>query len=216
MQKNSIPALDVEQTLWAHGHTRVVGVDEVGRGCLSGPVFAAAVHIPVNCEMIEGVRDSKKLSPAQRERLYIAIKSQGLVFGIGAASVAEIDRINILNASYLAMQRALRRVRPYDHALIDGKDSKKFDLGPHTAIVGGDGSSYVIACASIIAKVTRDRLMRRLAKHYPGYGWERNAGYGTREHLQALEKSGVTPFHRRSYAPVRRILAGNGEKITSP
>ncbi len=200
------PSLILEQSHWHNAEALVVGVDEVGRGCLSGPVLAAAVLLPPDCHPLPGVTDSKKLSLAQREKLYIQIKQQALRFCIGIASVAEIDRLNILNATYLAMQRALQRIQPYDHALIDGRDSKKHDLGKHTAVIGGDQRCYSIACASILAKVIRDRLMCRLAQKYPGYGWERNAGYGTQAHLHALDSLGVTPLHRHSFAPVKQRL----------
>jgi ribonuclease HII len=120
--------------------------------------------------------------------------------------VREINEINILRASHLAMQRALRRVAPYDHALIDGREIREIDLGPHTAIVDGDALAYSISCASIVAKVTRDRLMCRLAQRYPGYGWERNVGYATRTHLQGIRERGLTPFHRLAYAPVRAFI----------
>jgi ribonuclease HII len=202
----TLPDLARERALWQQGVLRVAGVDEVGRGCLSGPVLAVAAVLPAACEPLPGVRDSKTLGAAQRDRLYCQIKRQVAAFAVGAASVEEIDRLNILNATYLAMQRALRRLGPYDYALIDGRPGPALLLGPHTAIVDGDSLCYSIACASILAKVIRDRLMTRLAARYPGYGWERNAGYGTRAHLQALARLGVTPLHRRSFAPVRRLL----------
>lgn len=202
-----VPGLSVEQSLWRRGAPRVAGVDEVGLGCLCGPVVTAAVVVPMDCVMLKGVRDSKTLSAGQRERLYHDIVRQAASIGISAASVAEIDRVNVLRATHAAMRRALLRVAPYDHALIDGRPIKDVNLGPHTAIVDGDATCYAIACASIVAKVVRDRLMQRLAVRYPGYGWERNVGYGTREHLMALRTLGVTPFHRRSFAPVRAILA---------
>ena len=201
-----VPSLEAERALWDGGKWRVVGVDEAGRGPLAGPVVAAACLIPVHCLLIDGARDSKTLSPAQRGRLFAAIMRQAVAIGVGAASVHEIERLNISNAAHLAMWRALRRVGPYDHALVDGREIKGLDLGPHTAIVDGDASSYAIACASIVAKVTRDRLMRTLARRYPPYGWEHNAGYPTPEHLAALRRHGLTPFHRRTYAPVRAAL----------
>ncbi len=130
---------------------------------------------------------------------------------VGAASVAEIDRINIYHASHLAMRRALRRIGAYDHVLVDGRRIAGFDdVGPHTAVVDGDALCYAIACASVVAKVTRDRLLARLALRHPGYGWERNAGYSTREHLEALRTLGVTPHHRRSFAPSRSCGAEQG------
>ncbi|PSB22211.1 ribonuclease HII [Phormidesmis priestleyi ULC007] len=204
MAKN--PGLEVEQAFWQQGQLRIAGVDEVGLGSLCGPIVAAAVLLPAHCPMIAGVRDSKLLSAAQRDRLFTQILNQATSVGVGIATVAEIEQFNVLRASHLAMQRSLRRIAPIDHALIDGREIKKADLGAHTAIVDGDASSYAIACASIIAKVRRDRFLKRLAKRHPGYGWERNAGYGTKEHLNAIEKLGITPFHRRSYAPIQKAL----------
>lgn len=204
MTKN--PGLEVEKALWQQGQLRIAGVDEAGLGSLCGPIVAAAVLLPANCPMIVGVRDSKLLSAAQRDRLFTQILSQATSVGVGIATVAEIEQFNVLKASYLAMQRALRRLEPIDHALIDGREIKKADLGAHTTIINGDASSYAIACASIVAKVRRDRFLKRLARRYPGYGWERNAGYGTKEHLSAIEKLGVTHFHRRSYAPIQKAL----------
>jgi ribonuclease HII len=201
-----LPSLELENKLWSKGYNYIVGIDEVGRGCLAGPVITAAVLIPRHCELLPKVNDSKKLSLKLREKLYLDIQTQAIDIKIGAASVREIEKINILNASYLAMQRALKRIYKCDHALIDGLDTHKFDFGTHTAVIGGDGLSYAIACASIIAKVTRDRLMRNLAKHYPGYAWETNMGYGTKAHLQGLETLGITPFHRRTYKPIQNLL----------
>jgi ribonuclease HII len=197
-------SLELEQTLWADGKTRVVGVDEVGRGCLSGPVIVAAVVIPPGVEPLPLVRDSKKLSAKQREQICVALRAN-YEFKLGAASVKEIDRINILHATLLAMQRALTRLRPYDHALIDGRFPSQPALQPYSTVIKGDQHSYAIACASIIAKVTRDRLMAKLAAHYPGYAWEKNAGYGTKAHLAGMQAHGLTPFHRHSFAPVRAL-----------
>jgi ribonuclease HII len=205
------PTLKVEWALWQQGARLVVGVDEVGMGALCAPVVAAAVLIRPNTRKIAGVRDSKTLSARQREAVVDDIKRRSLAFGIGAASVAEIDRINIRNASHLAMRRALARIPAYDHVLVDGLKIAGFEehIGPYTAIVDGDMRSYAIACASVVAKVTRDRLMARLAIRYPGYGWERNAGYATRDHVAGLHAHGVTPFHRRSYQRIRALLEGD-------
>nr|WP_199298412.1 ribonuclease HII [Leptolyngbya sp. FACHB-17] len=192
--------------MWKQGLLRVAGVDEAGLGCLAGPIVAAAVLIPPQCKMLEGVRDSKLLSASARSRLFDQIKASAVGVGVGIATVHEIEQINVLRASYLAMQRALSRIAPYDHALIDGRPIKQADLGSHTAIVDGDAICYAIACASIIAKVRRDRFMQQLAKRFPQYGWERNAGYGTKQHLEALDQFGVTPHHRRTYAPVQRTI----------
>lgn len=193
------PTLAHEWALWRAGARRVAGVDEVGMACLAGPVVAAALVVKPYCRKIEGVRDSKTLSLQQRERLYGSILARAAAVGVGAASVGEINELNILRASHLAMWRALRRVQPYDHALIDGREIREIDLGPHTAIVDGDALSYAIASASIVAKVTRDRLMYRLAARYPGYGWEHNAGYATAEHKAAIDRQGLTPHHRRTF-----------------
>lgn len=203
------PSLIYEQAYWQQGYCRLVGVDEVGRGCLAGPVVAAAVMLPVDCVPLPEVRDSKQLSARQRSRLFAEIYAQAIAIGIGSASVAEIDQLNILQATYRAMARALARVAPWDHALIDGKLTKTAPFEKVTAIVGGDRHSYSIACASIIAKVRRDRLMTCLARRYPQYGWERNVGYGTRQHRQALEQYGLTPWHRRSFLKSPRPLLLN-------
>ncbi|BAS57337.1 RnhB protein [Leptolyngbya boryana NIES-2135] len=200
------PTLEIEQSLWKQGLLRIAGVDEAGLGCLAGPIVAATVLLPVHCEMIAGVRDSKLLSASQRERLFDIVKSNAIAIGVGIATVREIEQINVLRASYLAMQRALSRVAPYDHALIDGRPIRQTALGSHTAIIDGDATCYAIASASIIAKVRRDRFMRRLAQRYPGYGWEKNAGYGTKQHLAAIQSLGITPYHRKTYAPVQKVI----------
>ena len=180
-------------------------------GALCAPVFAAAVLVKPNCHKIRGVRDSKTLSALQRERVVGQIKRRVLAWGVGAASVGEIERLNIYHASHLAMVRALARIEDYDHVLIDGRKIVGFAdrVGPYTSIVDGDASSYAIACASVIAKVTRDRLMARLAARYPGYGWEHNAGYTTRGHVSALNELGPTPHHRRTYQRIRAMLEGD-------
>ena len=201
-----VPTLAREWALWRTGARRVAGVDEVGMACLAGPVVAAAVVVKPYCRKIPGVRDSKTVPLQQRERLYVEILRRAAAVGVGAASVTEINEINILRASHLAMWRALRRVAPYDHVLIDGRDFREIDVGPHTAIVDGDALSYAIASASIVAKVTRDRLMHKLAQRHQGYGWEHNVGYATRRHLLGLREHGLTPFHRTSYAPVRTFI----------
>ncbi len=183
----------------------LAGVDEVGRGPLAGPVVACAVIMPPGRRAIAGVDDSKRLSPRNRERLAAAIRARALAVALGAASVREIDELNIYRATALAMRRALRRlaVRP-DHVIVDGKPIRTLGVR-HTAVVGGDGRCYSVACASIVAKVTRDRLMRALAGRYPGYGWERNVGYGTPAHLRGLEGRGATVHHRRSFLPLRQL-----------
>ena len=197
--------LALERSFWDRGLELLAGIDEAGRGPLAGPVLAAAVILPEGVA-IEGVDDSKRLSPAVREELAVEICARAICYGIGAASSREIDRLNILRATHLAMRRAVQRlsVTP-QHLFVDGLPVPA--LGEeHTAVVEGDRRVHSIACASIIAKVTRDRLMRRLAARYPGYGWEQNAGYGTPEHRAAIQRLGLTPHHRRSFAPVQLSL----------
>lgn len=183
----------------------VCGIDEVGRGPLAGPVVAAAVILnPL--AIPEGIDDSKRLTAARREALHAELLASAVV-GVGQASVEEIDRINILRASFLAMRRALAQLTPAPAlALVDGNKVPP-DLGcPARAIVGGDGLVLSIAAASIVAKVTRDRIMVALAQQFPGYAWEQNKGYGTRAHVAALSELGVTPHHRRSFKPIHNIL----------
>lgn len=177
----------------------LAGVDEVGRGPLAGPVVACAVIMPPNERAIPGVDDSKKLSPATRFKLALKIRERAVCIALGAASVREIDRINIYQASVLAMRRALERlpVAP-DHVLIDGNRIRTL-LVPHTAVVHGDSRCFTIACASILAKVTRDRLMAALGRRHPGYCWGTNAGYTTRDHVAGLASHGITAHHRRSF-----------------
>ena len=206
-----VPTLRFERALWRAGVARVVGVDEVGVAPTCGAVVAAAVVIRPNSHRIDGVRDSKTLSAAQRERLAPEIRRRAVAVGVGAASVAEIDRLNIYHATHLAMRRAVARIAGHDHVLVDGNRIAGFEghVGPYTAIVDGDARSYSIACASIVAKVVRDRMMAALAIRYPGYGWERNQGYATLEHRQAIRRLGLTPFHRRSFLALQRTLAGD-------
>ena len=192
----------------------VVGVDEVGRGPLAGPVLAAACHLPDGLpdEVARLVDDSKKLSAERRARAFEAFRPYARI-ALGAASVAEIDRLNILGATHLAMARAVRRLGLGPCSLlIDGNRAPPARLLPGyrmTTVVGGDGRSLSIAAASIWAKLTRDRLMERLAIRHPGYGWERNAGYGTREHLEGIDRVGVTSHHRRSFRLLRLDLSGS-------
>ena len=189
--------LDYERGFWGRGRS-VAGVDEAGRGPLAGPVVAAAVLLPEGVH-VEGADDSKRLSPAVREELFHAILQSAQCVGVGAASVREIDRRNILRATTVAMQRALDHLACVpDHIVIDGLPVKHLGR-PHEAVVDGDALIHSIGCASIVAKVVRDRLMHRLARRYPGYGWERNAGYGTAEHRGAIEQLGLTPHHRLTF-----------------
>lgn len=197
--------LSLERELWAEGAEHVAGIDEAGRGPLAGPVVAAAVIFRPE-ERVAGVTDSKRLSEAMRDELVVEIRRRALCIGVGAASPSEVDRLNILRATHLAMRRALDHLScAPDHILVDGLPVPV--LGDnHTAVVDGDSKSFTIACASIVAKTTRDRLMRRLAARYPEYGWETNVGYGTPEHVVALGERGPTPHHRRSFVPVQLSL----------
>ena len=190
---------------------RVAGVDEAGRGPLAGPVIAAAVILdPGN--PVPGLQDSKRLSATRREALYAEIREKALAWAVGRADVEEIDRINILQATLQAMQRAVEALRPRaEHALIDGNRCPQLDC-PARAIVRGDSRVAAISAASIIAKVTRDREMVALDVQYPGYGLAQHKGYPVRLHLDALEELGVTPVHRRSYAPVRRLVDRSGRR----
>lgn len=210
------PNCRVEWRHWREGRRAIVGCDAVGVACLSGPVVAAAVVMRPYGRRIAGVRDSKMLSRAQRERLYPLIRSRALSVGVAAASVAEVDRLNIYHATSLAMRRAILRITPRDHVLIDGLRIRDFEraVGEYTAIVDGDAHCYSIAAASIVAKVVRDRLMDRLAARYPGYGWEHNAGYSTKAHRVGIDELGLTPFHRRSFARVQAVELG--EQLALP
>ena len=199
------PDFSFERELHQQGFQLVAGVDEVGRGPLAGPVVAAAAILdPRNIP--KGLNDSKKLTQAKREALFEQL-SECAETAIGMASVEEIDEINILQASHLAMCRAIDALsRRPDHALIDGNRLPRDLTIPATAVVKGDARSLSIAAASIMAKVTRDRIMVDLAQQFPGYGWESNAGYPTTVHLESLQKIGITPHHRRSFKPVHNIL----------
>jgi ribonuclease HII len=199
------PSLERERALWVEGRGLVAGIDEAGRGPLAGPVVAAAVVFPAFCQPIRGVRDSKLLAPAARLRLAVLVRKRALAVGVGAASVHEIDSLNIRRATILAMRRALERlpVRPA-HILVDGLPVPELGL-PHEAIVDGDALCHSIAAASIIAKTVRDRLMQRLALYHPAYAWMTNKGYGTPEHLAALAEHGFTAHHRKSFAPVLQL-----------
>jgi len=183
----------------------VAGVDEVGRGPLAGPVVTAAVVLPSDYDL-PGLNDSKKLSAKRREQLDEAIKQQALCWEIACASVAEIDALNILQATLLAMQRSVAGLsQTPDRVLVDGNRCPDFGI-PAEAIVGGDGLHDCISAASIIAKVSRDRLMSEYAQQYPHYGFEKNSGYPTAHHRNALQQYGPCKIHRTSYAPVRRAL----------
>jgi ribonuclease HII len=197
------PDFRFETMVLATGALRVVGVDEVGRGPLAGPVTACAVLLDP-ARVPSGLADSKVLTAARRERLCSAILAVAEV-AVAHATVAEIDTLNILRASHLAMERAVAALGA-DHALIDGNLIPRGLCCPATAIVKGDACCLSIAAASIVAKVTRDRIMVDLAQQHPGYGWDVNAGYPTKSHLAALRNLGVTPWHRRSFRPVHNML----------
>lgn len=189
--------LAYERGFWGRGRS-VAGVDEAGRGPLAGPVVAAAVILPAG-SVIEGADDSKRLSPEIREELFACIMSRARCIGIGAASVREIDRRNILRATTVAMRRALDRLAIVpDHVVVDGLPVKHLGL-EHEAVVDGDALIHTIGCASIVAKVVRDRLMKRLSRRYPGYAWDTNVGYGTQAHRDALRTLGPTPHHRLTF-----------------
>ena len=198
-----LPDYSFEAAAIARGLTRISGVDEAGRGPLAGPVVAAAVTLESGA-IPPGLNDSKKLTPKRRAELYDLIRLDADV-GVGIATVDEIDSLNILRASHLAMERAVAGLKA-DHALIDGNLIPRDLACQATAIVKGDAKCLSIAAASIVAKVTRDRIMVDLAQQHPGYGWEVNAGYPTPAHRQALLDLGVTPHHRRSFKPVHNIL----------
>src|SRR3954468_1818454 len=206
-----VPTLRHERRLWNDGHDRVAGVDEVGVAPTCGAVVAAAVIMKPGCHRIPGVRDSKTLSMAQRERHAPVIRSRAVAVGVGAASVREIDQLNIYHATHLAMRRAIARLGGHDHVMVDGNRIVGFEaaVGPYSNVVDGDAKVYSIACASVVAKVVRDRMMTLLAERYPGYGWDHNQGYATRDHRDAIRRLGLTPFHRRSLLALQRRLAGD-------
>ncbi|KIC09393.1 ribonuclease HII [Leisingera sp. ANG-M1] len=199
------PDYSLEDAARAKGFLRIAGVDEVGRGPLAGPVTAAAVVLDA-AAIPAGLNDSKKLSPKKREAVETEILAAAQV-SIAHATVEEIDSLNILRASHLAMERAVAALDPApDYLLIDGNLIPKGLSHPCEAVVKGDAKSLSIAAASIVAKLARDRIMVDLAQQFPGYGWEKNAGYPSKQHREALVDLGVTPHHRRSFKPVHNIL----------
>ncbi len=201
----SIPDDSLELAARARGHCRIAGVDEVGRGPLAGPVTAAAVVLDLDVLPV-GLNDSKKLSPKARAALDQELHRVAEI-GIAHASVEEIDRLNILRASHLAMERAVAALSPApDFLLIDGNLIPRGLSIPAEAVIKGDARSVSISAASIVAKIERDRIMVDLAQQHPGYGWETNAGYPSKRHRDALQNLGVTPHHRRSFKPVHNIL----------
>ena len=204
----TLPDWSAERLLWKQGYLRVAGVDEVGRGPLAGPVVAAAVVFPQSfrARKLPGLRDSKQLTAAARERLAPQVRRFAASIGVGSASHAEIDALGIVGATVAAMSRAIRQLpQSADHLLVDALRLECDGL-PCRAIIHGDALCCSIAAASIVAKVARDSLMGELDALYPGYGFARHKGYPTPEHLAALERLGPTPLHRRSFAPLRRVL----------
>ena len=207
---NPIDRFEFERVLWTQGVARVAGVDEAGRGPLAGPVVAAAAILPSKWAQsglpreLEGLNDSKQLTATQRERFFAFITSCGEIeFGIAQVDAALIDEINILQATHRAMNDALAKLQPApEHALVDGRPVTTMRV-PQTAIVKGDARSYSIAAASVLAKVTRDRIMLEFHAQFPEYGFSEHKGYGTPQHLAAIAKLGPCPIHRRSFAPIR-------------
>lgn len=200
-----MPDFAFESALWRRGIQRIAGVDEAGRGPLAGPVAAAAVVLPRNFRCPE-LDDSKKLSAAKREKLYEVLTGhRDLAWAVATASAEEIDHLNILRATHLAMRRAVEALTPApDHCLIDGLPVRDFPIA-HDAVVKGDGKSLSIAAASIIAKVTRDRLMAEIDLEFPEFGFSQHQGYGTKQHLEALRIHGPCRHHRRSFQPVSQL-----------
>ena len=201
------PTLEFEEALWKQGFFHVAGIDEAGRGCWAGPVTAGAVILPADAEMLsvlKGARDSKMMTPAERERMYSVITEHALTWAVGEADNAEIDRVGILNATKNAMKRAIAALDPEPvHLLIDYVRLHDVTI-PQTGIKHGDAVSLSIACASILAKVTRDRWMTETAaRNYPEYGFDRHKGYGTKQHQTALAEYGPCPLHRLSFKPLR-------------
>jgi ribonuclease HII len=195
---------EIEQQLWRQGSTAIAGVDEAGRGPLAGPVVAAAVLITEGV-FWDGLADSKRLSPLSRERLYERIMAEAPGVGVAAIAPEDIDAMNILRASLLAMARAVVRLpRVPSHIIVDGNQRIPAVTVPQTTVIGGDATCGSIAAASVVAKVTRDRLMCELDGQYPVYGFSRHKGYATREHLAALIRHGPCAAHRMSFAPVKR------------
>lgn len=206
--------LEYENKALSNGHKYVCGVDEAGRGPLAGPVCAAAVILPEGL-MIDGVNDSKKLSEKKRELLFeelFAEEQRGkLCIRIGQASCEEIDNLNILQATFLAMKRATENLHQKpDMAIIDGNRIPTDFVCPAQCVIKGDAKSLSISAASIVAKVYRDRIMKEMAQKYPYYGFEKNAGYGTKSHIEGLKQYGITPEHRKSYKPIQEFM----KKIT--
>ena len=196
--KRLLSMWDIEKSLFEEGYDVIAGVDEAGRGPLAGDVYAAAVILPKGL-IIEGLNDSKKISEKKRDALYDVIKENALAWAVATASVDEIDEFNIRNATYIAMNRALKELKTkIDYVLIDG-DAIKDCQYPYSCVVKGDSKSASISAASILAKVTRDRYMLSLAEKYPEYQFEKHKGYGTQLHIEMLKKYGASPVHRKTF-----------------
>ena len=206
MAKTKEPVLltmEKEMEIRAKGFTAVCGIDEAGRDPLAGPVVATAVILPEDIQL-PGVNDSKKITEKKREILFDFVKEHALAYGIGEASETEIDEINILQATFLAMRRAVEALQiPADYALVDGNRIQGLPV-PAETVIGGDGKVLSIAAASILAKVTRDRYMRDMAAQYPEYGFEKHKGYGTKAHYAAIEQYGICPLHRKTF--LKKVL----------
>ncbi|MBN2076703.1 MAG: ribonuclease HII [Dehalococcoidales bacterium] len=207
-QNPDMPSFGEEKILKAQGYRYIAGVDEAGRGALAGPVVAAAVILPMNKDLpfISQVRDSKKLTPLKREYLFHHVHESAVALGIGMSGLETIDTLGIVTATRLAMKSAIEQLSPpADYMLVDYMRLPEVDL-PQKGITHGDDLSYSIACASIIAKVSRDRLMMKLNQEYSGYGLANHKGYGTREHVECLRRLGPCPIHRKTFSPVREMI----------
>jgi ribonuclease HII len=212
-QSKQIPTLEIEETYWVRGFEYVAGVDEAGRGPLAGPVVAAAVILPRGV-LIDGVNDSKKLSARRRESLYHKIVEVALSVGVGIVSHEVIDRINIYQASILAMRKAIEKLTPLPSVILADGNSFKHETIRFQNVIGGDAKSVTIAAGSIIAKVTRDSLMREYHQQYPEYGFDRHKGYGTRFHIEAVHRFGLCPIHRRTFhIPEAETLPDEGHAV---
>lgn len=207
----TFPDTKLEEKLWSKGYTVVVGIDEAGRGPLAGPVAAGAVAITPNSEVIDIVKDSKKMTRRKREEAEVLIKDRVLGYGVGMIDSKIIDSIGIQDATCRAMEEALSKLEDMigmkaDYLIVDGLNVEQIGEYPMMKIKNGDLNHYSISCASVLAKVQRDRLMLEYSKMYPEYGFEKNMGYGTKQHLEALEKYGICDIHRRSYKPVNKFV----------
>jgi ribonuclease HII len=208
--------LSLETLLWDLGYVRVAGIDEVGLGPWAGPVVAAAVVFPARTQIIPGVDDSKKLTPGRREELAVAIRESAAGVALGAVEVAELDAIGVHEAGLEAMRRAVTGLGPApDYLLVDARSVPDVAIG-QTSFVRADAFVYSVAAASIVAKVYRDALMLEMDGRFPGYGFGQHMGYGTAAHLAALERLGPCEIHRRSFAPIRRVMAGEHSRGGEP